>query len=127
MLGVKLRSAKFKVHHNQAFPLSYLVYGEHGKKEGTSLVKFYEKYETSNSLTSWWIFNKLFWLKKDVSDFVPKLVFLGISSWRRISQIQQLNQMPLYPTWEDHMGWKYCPNWILFWEEYGNEVHSIQM
>ena len=57
--------------------------------------------------------------------FFLNLFLLGISSWASNFSDSAVEPDAFVSNWEDHMGWKYCPNWILFWGRYGNEVqHS---
>ena len=56
---------------------------------------------------------------------ILNLILLGISSWASNFSDSAVEPDAFVSNWKDYMGWKYCPNWILFWGRYDNEVqHS---
>lgn len=69
-------------------------------------------------------FHKLCLLKKDASNFLPEPVLLGISSWTSNFSDSAIEPDAFVSNWENHMGWKYCPNWVLFRGRYDKELQN---
>lgn len=124
MLGVELRSVWFR-SPSQSVPLSSLICGEHEKRKKKSLVKCYNNSKDMKLLIPYFVLNfsiNYFDWKKILLTFFLNLFPLGISSWASNFSDSAVEPDAFVSNRKNHMGWKYCPNWVLFWGRYGNEV-----